>query len=483
MQIFVKKVENPNQEFWIWKKKITNRQTEGIYPSTVSNVGSGISAAIYQKDEAGHVTQIAQLQLPDYEKLAEYYSAGKEINLNYTYIDDFAWLGDELPYEVESLPYTEREGFSARCALLNNPGEPAYFHIMQSKLKKGDMDFSYSGFFNLNLDLCNLSVEQGNLVFDFARFDHSNISVGMIACGGNPYFSPEISFSYIKADTVKIDTMLMSQSLSLNFLCAKTSNTTISLDPLPTTFKEICFVKAAANTVTITNAEIDTVDIREAHIDSLTFQRCKFLEYAEIGGHIQELHIDDCINAAVWKLSVPQAQTLTLSGTINTGRICFTNFVSAIPPLTAASSSDPAQLLMLKENFRQTGEYENEDICHLYFQRSKTKCERNRLKKAGRYMLDGISGYGTKPFRMLLVILAVIVLFGTLYYCAPFLSFHGASTWLEHIYASGITFFAVGYGDLFPLNTITKMVSLAGAFLGVTSTSYFLVLLSRKIIH
>ena len=69
MQIFVEKVENPNQEFWIWKKKITNRQTEGIYPSTVSNVGSGISAAIYQKDEAGHVTQIAQLMLKTAGKL------------------------------------------------------------------------------------------------------------------------------------------------------------------------------------------------------------------------------------------------------------------------------------------------------------------------------------------------------------------------------------------------------------------------------
>ena len=55
MQIFVEKIENPNQEFW----------------SAISNVGSGISAAIYQKDEAGHVTQIAQLQLPDYEKLVE----------------------------------------------------------------------------------------------------------------------------------------------------------------------------------------------------------------------------------------------------------------------------------------------------------------------------------------------------------------------------------------------------------------------------
>lgn len=48
MQIFVEKIENPSQEFWIWKKEITNRQTGGIYPSAISNVGSGISAAIYQ---------------------------------------------------------------------------------------------------------------------------------------------------------------------------------------------------------------------------------------------------------------------------------------------------------------------------------------------------------------------------------------------------------------------------------------------------
>lgn len=481
MQIIVEKIENPNGEFWIWEKKITNKQEGRIYPSTISNVGSGISVAIYQKDKDDNVTQIAQLQLPDYEKLIEYYSTGKQINLDYTYIDDFAWLGDKKPYEVEDLPYNEREGFSARCSLFF--GDKAYLHIMQSEIKKGDIDFSYSGFFNLNLDLCNLTIKQGNLIFSSAHFYHSNISIGTIKCGGSPLFSPEISFRYIIADTVKIDTMLMSQKLSFDFLCAKTNNTTISLDPLPTTFKEVCFVKATVNNVIITNAEIDTVDIREAHINSLTFERCKFLEYAEINGHIQELHIDDCLNSTVFKLSVSQVQKLTFSGTINNGKICFTDFISAIPKLTAVSSSDAEQLLMLKENFRQTGEYENEDICHLYFQRLKTKCERNVLKRSGRYIIDGISGYGTKPFRMLLVILVSIVLFGTLYYYAPFLSYHGVSTWLEHIYASGITFFAVGYGDLFPQNIVTKMVSLVEAFLGVTSTSYFLVLLSRKVIR
>lgn len=299
-------------------------------------------------------------------------------------------------------------------------------------------------------------------------------------------FSPEISFRYITADSTKIDTMLMSQKLSMDFLCAKTNNTTIALDALPTAFKDICFVKATVYKVILTNAEIDSIDIREAHINFLEFKRCKFLGCSEINGDIQELHIDDCLNSNVFKLSLFKLKKLTFSGTINLGKFCFTDFsstVGAISKLSVTSNYDTEQLLMLKENFRQTGEYENEDICHLYFQRMKTKCERNIFKKLGRCILDGISGYGTKPFRMLLVILVTIILFGTLYYFVPFLSYHGVNTWLEHIYASGITFFAVGYGDLYPLNLTTKMISLVEAFLGVTATSYFLVLLSRKVIR
>ena len=183
---------------------------------------------------------------------------------------------------------------------------------------------------------------------------------------------------------------------------------------------------------------------------------------------------------------LPRTDKLSFSGTINNGRICFADFKSSVKAIQKHidhSSCDYQQWLMLKENFRQSGEYENEDICHLRFQREKTKKERNIIKKAGRYFLDCISGYGTNPLRMLGVILATIVLFGTLYYFVPIFDYHGVTSWLEHIYASGITFFAVGYGDLFPLNVITKMVSLIEAFMGVSATSYFLVLLSRKVIR
>lgn len=486
MQIIVEKIENPDQEFWIWNKKITNKQEGRVYPSTTSNVGSGISVAIYQTDENDSPTQVAQLQLPDYEKLLKYYSEGKQINLDYTYLDDFTWLGDKKPYEVENLPHIERIGFSARCAFFNNQGKEDYLHIMQSKIAEGDMDFSHSAFYNINLYISELMIEQGNLIFDSAHFYNAQIGLGPIVCGGNQYFSSEISFRYTTADNATIETLIMTQKLSLDFLCAKMNGTTIALDPLPANFKEICFTKVVADKVTITNAEIDSIDMSEANIKYLGFKRCKFMGYSEINGNIHELHIDDCLNSNVFKLSLTHVEKLTFSNTINNGKFCISNFsniTKTIKKSFSAENYDAEQLLMLKENFRQIGEYENEDICHLYYQRLRTRQERNMIKKAGRYLLDGISGYGTKPARMLLVILTTIVLFGMLYYFVPGLSFHGVDTWLEHIYASGITFFAVGYGDLFPLNVITKMISLVEAFLGVTTMSYFLVLLSRKVIR
>lgn len=138
---------------------------------------------------------------------------------------------------------------------------------------------------------------------------------------------------------------------------------------------------------------------------------------------------------------------------------------------------------MLKENFRQLGEYDNEDICHLHYQKAKTKEEKRYYIRGLRRLLDWISGYGTKPCRTFLTIILLILIFGTAYYVIPCLQYQGVSGWLECIYASAITFFAVGYGDLFPATLATKMVSLVEAFSGETMTSYFLVLLSRKVIR
>jgi len=307
-------------------------------------------------------------------------------------------------------------------------------------------------------------------------------------CGGDRLFSPEISFNYISADSSEIGVVIMSQKLSIGFLCARTTNTTIMLDPLPAAFNEVCLTRATVNNAAITNADIDSLDISKANINTLEFTRCKFLGYSCVEGNIDRLYINDSLISNVFKLALTDIKKLAFSNTLNNGKLYIQEFGSCIKAILNTIKSDvnsntAEQLLMLKESFRQNGEYQNEDVCHFHYQKMKTKYTKNFFVKAPRLVLDAISGYGTKPFRMLVVILLTIVLFGTLYYFMPYLSYHGASTWIEHIYTSGITFFAVGYGDLYPLNTITKIVSLVEAFLGVTATSYFLVLISRKVIR
>ena len=62
--------------------------------------------------------------------------------------------------------------------------------------------------------------------------------------------------------------MLMTQSLSLDFLCAKTEETEVCLDPLPKTFENLCFVKSNISQVKLSNASIKELDIREARFDA-----------------------------------------------------------------------------------------------------------------------------------------------------------------------------------------------------------------------
>lgn len=403
MKLITKEVSNPEKKFWIWDEKITNKQDGRIYPHNTTNVGSGKSVAVYQLSESGKEEQIAQLEIPDYKKLEEYYWQEKEICLDYTYIDEFEWLGDKAPYEVEGNPYREYEKITARAAIFCSE-EPKLIHLMQLKIQSEDLDFS----------------------------------------------------------------------------CAKTEETEVCLDPLPKTFENLCFVKSNISQVKLSNASIKELDIREARFDCLELLRCEILGKSNLSGSIKRFLFNDCINTNILRIALEDTEEVSFEDAINSGRIYFKDFPKLVEKITEKKNE---QLLMLKENFRQLGEYDNEDICHLHYQKAKTKEEKRYYIRGLRRLLDWISGYGTKPCRTFLTIILLILIFGTAYYVIPCLQYQGVSGWLECIYASAITFFAVGYGDLFPATLATKMVSLVEAFSGVTMTSYFLVLLSRKVIR
>lgn len=490
MELIVEGINNPDNYYWIWEPKYCNKSALRFIPSDVCNVSSGQTVAVYCYDN-NEKCQIAQLAVPDYTLLRECYENGDELNLNYAYIDDYAWLGDKVPYEIESEPYSIKTKFTADCSIWNCRSDSMYYdqdvHIMHSVIKGGDMSFMYAGFNNLLLDLDSLDIEKGNVDFSYARLYDSTITLDCIKCTGNDLFSSELSFRYIKAANAIIAINLMTDKLSIDFLLADTINTEVSVSAIPASINTICLAKSKFSSFELSNADIEEIDASQSEIAKIEFTRCKFLNASVIRGSIEDISFEDCIITNVFEIDIKSNKRFYISNTLITGKLFIRNFTEimngSIKPLLNEDLINQEQLLVLKENFRQTGEYAYEDLCHLYYQRLFTKKVKNPIKRVCRNIIDLVSGYGTKPGRMLLTIIVLIVLFGVCYEFVPSLIFHGADSLIEHIYTSGITFFAVGYGDLYPLNTLTKIVSLVEAFLGVVSTSYFLVLLSRKVIR
>ncbi len=97
-----------------------------------------------------------------------------------------------------------------------------------------------------------------------------------------------------------------------------------------------------------------------------------------------------------------------------------------------------------------------------------------------------VAGFGYRPLRIVGSALAVIVVYGLVYWIsegvvaagsAP----HPASFW-ECLYFSGITFSTVGYGDFLPVEHM-RFAALTEGALGVFTIGFFVVVLANRLRH
>ena len=167
------------------------------------------------------------------------------------------------------------------------------------------------------------------------------------------------------------------------------------------------------------------------------------------------------------------------------------------------------QFRLLKENFRNNGQYEDEDKAYLEFKRCESKAHlAESIKKGGvhaalgytnyyvqRYVFDFVGRYATDPMRVLANMLLAFCSFALIYFVVmevfPKFGFVastiGTGLDVRHdlgncFYYSGITFFTVGYGDYFAMGYL-KPVAVFEGFSGVFLMSYFTVAFVRKILR
>jgi hypothetical protein len=113
----------------------------------------------------------------------------------------------------------------------------------------------------------------------------------------------------------------------------------------------------------------------------------------------------------------------------------------------------------------------------------------NRKKKA---VFDKIGLYATSPVRVLLSVSVFWFVFGLLFYLDEISGLgltissvgnpDNLSVLVQSFYHSGITFFTIGYGDVYPQG-LSRIISIVEGFVGVFMMSYFTVAFVRKVLR
>jgi hypothetical protein len=202
--------------------------------------------------------------------------------------------------------------------------------------------------------------------------------------------------------------------------------------------------------------------------------------------------------------------TLSILGIIRLGRIIMdwkgNNVKSLIYSQEKSSYRNKAdQFRLLKEEFHNSGKYNDEDKAYVEFKRCEQKAEletilaENKFNAIWAYPLNGfkwlvfdrMGQYATNPFRVIVSMGVIYSIFSLLCYALPFFipteihsSFHigDAHSLAVSFYYSAITFLTIGYGDYYPTGFLRIIATMEG-FSGMFLMAYFTVAFVRKILR
>lgn len=315
----------------------------------------------------------------------------------------------------------------------------------------GSVSFAYAQFGHDNVDFSSVQFGHGNVDFSSAKFGHGNVYFNYAQFGhGN------VSFNFTQFGHGNVD-----------------------------------FSNSSAQRISFFRYTFSShVNLRFKKIDELVLWECIIEKTLK------------CDNHGAYK-------TLSFKETINLGQIYIdwknNNVYKAINDDNHTSEQKTAQFRMLKENFHNIGYYEDEDCAYKAYIDCKTKSlswfleafkegkQKNLLKgickgiasvfKKLFYKAFGlISGYGTKPLRILGCAVVSIILCGFAY--SPFVSeSYSFMSICKGLYFSTITFLTIGYENMKPLSEFPAILSGIEGFLGLFLMSFFTVAVARKLLR
>ncbi|MEQ8323555.1 MAG: potassium channel family protein [Vicingaceae bacterium] len=393
---------------------------------------------------------------------------------------------------------------------------------------KGDISFKDTIFQSENVSFINCNFSEGhvnfmncdfstaNIAFQFAKFGDGDISFVK-----NVMLGKRIDFSKVEFGKGRVDfrmTEFGDGDLSfdecemkvgkLRFRKAKFGNGRISFELAMLSDSDVIFERTEFGNgeLTFFKANCKSVTFHSSHLNNyvdLRFEHCGKVD-------LTSTIIRDIVDLTNEKESV-KIDEINFSGMRNLGKLFLDWYENDVKSLIYSQKDTSIrqkseQFRMLKEEFRNLGQYTDEDMAYLEFKRLELKDRRNRALKSskfngiwiypmywGEYLIfDQIGHYATNPLR---VLFSMVVSFWAItgLYVALILTTSSdivssvgdpdhLSLITKSIYHSAITFLTIGYGDYYPSGYIRWLSSLEG-FIGLFLISYFTVAFARKVLR
>lgn len=152
-------------------------------------------------------------------------------------------------------------------------------------------------------------------------------------------------------------------------------------------------------------------------------------------------------------------------------------------------SQNSDSLMIISESYKNSRNREKQYEYSYLYQKKQTNNITGKFKKVTRKIMELTCGYGYKPERGVYFLFYVWALFSILYAILSLFDGYGLSTKAEKIqgissifysmYFSVITFTTIGFGDVTPLDWITRALSGIEGILGVSTLAIIIYALTK----
>jgi hypothetical protein len=505
----------------------------------------------------------------DKEKIYHWMDAGREIFLDNCYVKDFSLneyrrtrsIEDRTEVEIKSLhaenaffdcdgftdfSYVRFEGdvdfshtifshgslnfthtkFKGELNDFSNCSFHSYQTIFQYSQFSGDkLRFENSNFNGDVVSFINASLKSKNVNFKRVNFNQCKVKFHFAEFGDGlksfekvKFYGPLMDFRRVLFGSGKIDfrrslfgtghitfeeseikegklTFRMSQfeGGNLSFRRMNFGSDEANFDHISYGGKHITFEAATGGRISMTNSDIHaTVDMRIKRMDTIDLSETYLHSITDINFSKKE-----------------SLRQLIILGTRNLGKIIINwkknNIQELIECQDCLPSHKAEQFNILKDNFSQTGQYDDEDAAYVFFKRYQLQSnyEKSMAKfsfKPGVWLTYGLRSlvfdkmglYATSPRRVFISMIVALFAFAGIYVMLQLIGLGEITNSVDHsdnlniyaksLYHSAITFFTIGYGDYYPAHWCRVFSAIEG-WVGVFMMSYFTVAFVRKILR